>query len=249
MARKLTFLLTDKTAWKLLVRTALGILALYFLRQFDFSPAVFVAALFIFLVIYFTLSPERKILRRSILLLVFLGMVGSKILAGASFWPRFGFGCLWTLGFFALLGLTEFFFVNREQIYGLLNTLILFFSFAVFFYLNRGGNFWALGLILVLLLVSLFSEALRFFEAGAPRRTFFLSAAAGFVVLELAWILGFLPLGFLNAALFLTLISFLLRDTVVFSLRGKLNLPLILRELAILFVLGLTIFAASSWSI
>jgi hypothetical protein len=57
----------------------------------------------------------------------------------------------------------------------------------------------------------------------------------------------FLPLGFINAAAFMTLFYVLGRDVVLARLRGLLNLSLVLRELAIFAVLSIIIFATVTW--
>ena len=249
MARKLTFLLTDKTAWKLLLKTAFGLLAILFFRQFGFSYFSGAVAVIVFWGVYLSEVEERYVLGRSFWVMAFAGLAGMKFLVAAPHPFFWGFTGLWTLGFFTALGLTAFFFANRQFVYGLLNTLVLFLVFFLFFYFNQIGNFWSLGLILFLLIGTIFGEAFRFLEIGASRRTRLFSWGLAVVILELAWILSFLPLGFVNAAVFLTLVSLIVRDAVLLHFKGLLNQGFVLKELVIFWVLGLIVFAASRWSL
>ncbi|KKU98995.1 MAG: hypothetical protein UY32_C0009G0024 [Candidatus Jorgensenbacteria bacterium GW2011_GWC1_48_8] len=249
MARKLTFLLTDKTAWKLLLKTVFGLLALFIFRQFGFSYLSGAAAVIVFWGIYLSEVQERYALGRSFWVMAFAGLVGGKILASAPLALLLGFTGLWTIGFFTVLGLTAFFFANRQFVYGIFNTPVIFLVLFLFFYISQIGNFWSSGIILFLLIGLIFGEVFRFFEINAPRRTFLFSWGFAVLTLEVAWILSFLPLGFMNAAIFITLVLLVARDTVINHFKGALNLVFLLKELAIFWVLGLLVFAASKWSL
>lgn len=76
-----------------------------------------------------------------------------------------------------------------------------------------------------------------------------LAGISGILAVEFAWILSFLPLGFINAALFLTLLFLLLRDGLLVRAQGFLNLRFILREFTFFVFLGLVILAVSRWSL
>lgn len=249
MARSLTYLLTDRIRWKLAAKAALGAVSLAAFWYLDFPFWALVITVAVFVSIYLSETLERKALRRTFLVLVISGLVGAKVFGALSLPIFWGFWGLWTLGFFVALGMTGFYFVSRDAVYGFLNTLVVFLISVIFFYLNRAANFWFAGPIFFVIFSAVFGEVFGFLGVRAPRRELILSLALAFVLTEIAWILGFLPLGFLNSALFLTLFSAVIRDIVVSRFRGKLDLPLFLRELAILFILGLIIFAVSNWSI
>lgn len=251
MAKKLAFLLTDRTAWKLLFKAVLATAALLLVLRFGFNLVVLVVFFAVFIGIYFSQITERRLLRISFWLLPVFGLTAIKILL-SSFSPPFFI--VITLAFFAflffiLLGLTNFFFKDRFLVYGIFNTSLLLLLFLLVFYLGRPDNFWFLGIALFFMMVLIFEEIFRFFGIHKGKRTLAVSGVIGILAVEVAWFASFLPLGFINAAVFLTLFFLLVRDSLMVHFKGFLNLSFIFRELAFFIFLTLVIFAASQWSI
>lgn len=242
MVRALKSLLAEKTLWRLLLRTFFGVLAVYLVRFFDFHPLSVLAALAVFGAIYFRELEERRLFRMSFVLLPILTVAAIGLISPIG--PT-GPIAVFAVLFFVLLGLIDFFFKERLSVYGVFSTALVALLSIVFFYLARDpGNFWFLGTAFFLVLYLLLKEAFGIWEAGLRRLT--LSALIlSFLGLELSYILQFLPLGFLNAALFLTLFSVLARDAVISSAKGNLGFSLMMKQVTFFVILAIIIFAAS----
>lgn len=188
-------------------------------------------------------------LRRTFLALAVIGFIGfgARDFLSVAFFPVFA--VFWTAACFAAFGIVRFIFHDRRLVYGFLNTLVFFLVFLLFFHFGRPGGFWFIGTTLFFTIVFLLGETFRFLEACESRRSFLQTLAAGFILIEFAWISLLLPLGFWNAALFLTLVFVVLRETIIARFKGELNLAFFLKELAIMLTLGLIIFAASTWTV
>ncbi len=242
---KLKFLLIEKTPWRLLLKTALGVGALLFIRLLNFHPFAVLSGFFVFLIIYFREAAERRFLRFSFWLLPALTFTILRLTNSIGplglIWLLFIFAIL----FFFILGLIDLFFKERTQIYGILNTVLMLAVFLIVFYFLNLKNFWILGIALFLFLFLLFSEVFIFFEIPKGKKMLAAGSALGLLGVELAWILNFLPLGFINAALFLTLFFLLIKDALVSKAKGVLTFAFVFRELTFFIILTIIIFAAS----
>ncbi|MEK7465627.1 MAG: hypothetical protein AAB631_02525 [Patescibacteria group bacterium] len=250
MVKKLTFFLTQRIAWRLALEAALFGGFLWW-STYDSTEFLFWTLYGAFLLwIYLQEQPERKRTRIMFWFFAILSVGELKALAetfpeSASIgWVIVGF----TIFFFFLVGITSFFIKQREFVYSLLSTTLFFlvaawaFSFSGFFALMS-----ALFLFCAVLL--LFRGAFGFFDIAGRRRVWIVSAVIAFLALQAGFFLKLLPLGFLNAAAFLTLILFLMRDSVIAHYRGKLDIPFLLRGLAFFVGVAILIFAGSQWSV
>ncbi|MCP6720047.1 MAG: hypothetical protein KJI72_01805 [Patescibacteria group bacterium] len=251
MAKKLAFLLTDRTAWRLPFKTALATLTLLFVLWFDFSLVALAVFFTVFVSIYFSQITERRLLKVSFWFLPIFSLIGIKLLLSSFSPPLFIIIALalFAFLFFILLGLMSFFFKDKFLVYGIFNTSLLLLLFLLVFHLGRPDNFWFLGIVLFFMMVLIFEEVFKFFGIYKGKRTLAALGIVGILAVEIAWLTSFLPLGFINAAVFLTLFFLLVRDSLAVHFRGFLNLSFIFRELAFFVFITLIIFAASQWSI
>ena len=258
MAKKLKFLLANQIEWKLLFKAIITSLVIFGVYLLNFSFWAIFTALVALAVIFLRESPERKVFSISFWLLAILGLLGLFFLKSGglvSYFLVFGLCFLIFLLFFLWFGLVSFFFQNRFAVYGIFNTALLIGFFLVLFYLNPPSAFgsvvfilvWSLGLFLAMTFI--FKEIFSFFGVFLGKRGWLTSFSLGFLGLELAWFLAFLPLGFVNAAAFLTLLFILLRDSVLGHFQGHLNVNFVFRELTFLVFLSIIIFATAKWII
>ena len=232
----------------MLLITALGTLALFLVLRLDFSVVAVVIFLAVFSGIYFSQSVERRMLRTSFWFLPIFSIVGIKLLSPSLLLSSLSLLPFAVL-FFVLLGLMNLVFRDRFLVYGIFNTALLLLIFLIAFYAWRPGSFLILGPVLFLVVALLFMEVLGVFEIFLGRRALVVGGTLGLLAAEVVWLTGFLPLGFINAAVFATLFFLLLRDGLAVHFRGFLNLPFIFRQLTFFIVLTIVIFAASSWSV
>lgn len=250
MVKKLTFLLTQRIAWRLALEAALYAAFLWWSTH-DSIGFLFWTLYGAFLLwIYLREQPERKRTRIMFWFFAILSVGELKALMEALpesawiGWVIVGFAAF----FFFLVGITSFFMKQREFIYSLLSTALFFlvaawaFSFSELF--TRTSAVFLFSSVLLL-----FRDTFGFFDVAGRRRAWIVSAGIAFLALQVGFFLKLLPLGFLNAAAFLTLILFLLRDSIVAHYRGKLNISFLLRELAFFVGVATIIFAGSKWSI
>lgn len=249
MVKKLNFLFQNQIGWRLFLKTILASFALLgaFLLDFNFFPLL--TAFLIFGGIYFREPPEKKAVKTSFWLLALAAFYGFYLLytfsANVSL-MIFVFLLIFALIFFVLLGLINFFIPKRFAVYGILNTVIFLLIFLEFFYKQTTI---ARSVTIFIVVTLLFREAFGFFGVFLRGKVWAASLVLGLLALQMYWLVSFLPLGFINAAAFLTLFFLLLRDTMLVHFQGFLSLPFVFRELTFFILLSLVIFGTASWTI
>lgn len=148
---------------------------------------------------------------------------------------EFLFALVWGLALYLLLGVKELAFVRRENLYQILH-LILVIGLATLFFLGIMPQ-----IIFFIVLFFLFREFYLTLAPHYPQRLALIAAAGAFIILETAWVVSFLPLGFLAAAAFIALMVFISYDLLLYHLNGTLSRQIILRNAALFVVLSLII--------
>lgn len=253
MAKRLPFLSINRIAWRSLYRAAVVALALVLAVETRFAflaLALFIAAIGY---AYFTQVAERKALRVSLWSLPLVALIGFWAFPAhpAFFGGSAAFGvlafALFFGAFFILAGLGDFLFKDRFLWYGIAHTVTLLAVFLVFPLLAAASLWWLF--VFFFVLFWLFEEAFVFFGVETPRRVRAASAALTFLAVEISFLTGLLPLGALDAAAFLALLFFLLRDALVAHFEGALDRGFALRGLTVFVLFALIIFASAQWSI
>ncbi|MFA6365233.1 MAG: hypothetical protein WCW78_02415 [Candidatus Paceibacterota bacterium] len=198
--------------------------------------------------LYFSESRERQSFIASFWLLALLSALGisAALQNNASFYVPFLIVLLFTAFLSILLGLLRFFFQDRVVVYGVVNTVLLFGFFLYFFTFSLS---WTLLLFIALGIFFLLREFFLFAGILWRGRVFLGSIVISFLALELAILVRFLPLGFINATASLCLFLVLMRDTAKAHFEGTFNLSFALRSSIILLFGTALIFAASPWGI
>ena len=208
--------------------------------------AVFVFFLF-WLLIYFSFSSERKTLFTSFWLLGLYLFWGFKIISSFHF-PLAIFFLFYLSAFgllFLLFGLMNLFFKNRLAIYSFFQNFFLLIIFLIFYYSSTPPYFFPLIFFLFLSLFFLFKEAFSFFGLNFFQRQRLFALFLALAIIEVFWLSGFLSLGFINSALFLTILSAFLKKLILTHLQGKLNLSFVFQNIFLFLCLCLIIFIFS----
>ncbi len=250
MVKKFISPLINRTTWRLLEKTLLGVAALYLAYLASFSFFAVFGFLCILLYVYLTAGAARRDFRFSFWLLqvVFLLALASFSLPGLLL-------TIYGLILLALVGLMGTVFSNRLFVYGLASIAVALSFFAVLFSRSPSfsqnsfwSEFWWL-LFTFGVVYWLFKEYWQTFASWESRKMRLYGMSLGVLSAELAAIVVFLPLGFLNAAAFLSLLFLVSRDTVMAHEKGFLNPSFVFREITLFIVISSIIFAAVSWRI
>lgn len=247
MAKKFLLPYLGQIASRSLSRAAI-LTFLLFLISRGFGSSFWLNFFFILIAFafYLMLPADRVFIRFSYALLLFLGLIGANFIKQ----PPFALLSLILFGalLFIFFGLAYFQFSDRYLVYGIWQTMLMFFLFLVIFFFSGALRF-SPSAVLFFVLWPMFSEVLSFFDVarGKPKAAF--AAVPAYLGAMISFPLLYLPLGFINAAVFLTLFMLLIRDILLFHFQGNLDFPFILKELTFFIVIGTLVFAASRWSL
>lgn len=227
-----------KIHWPLLVRSAF--LAFFWL----FSPAW----VFLLCALYFYFSPYFQPWRIFFSFAVFLTL--------ALFVPPLFGVWLYAAGiaigviFYLILGVKDLVLINRQFAYQTLRLLLFTSILLLFFWWGQSPSLlfvWRL-LFLSAFLFALHYEYFSFFFEGNPSNSF-AAALTAFLLFEAAWVLVWLPIGFLNATAVELLILFMLNDFILRHINGNLNRKITLTNFTVFIFSLLAIFLVSDWTI
>lgn len=241
-------LFLKKIEWKLVAKIAFVALALLWAWGSDFAALPLVLFVLAPAIVYFSESPERRHFRASFWLMSLTALIAMMMVQGGG---GISIASLLIALFFAAgmaveVGLFRFFFRSRSVVFGILHIALMMAMFFIFFAAS-------LSLFSVLfLLVSLSFLLYEFFALiNVPwhGRVLLMSVALAFFGVELALLLRFTPLGFVNASAFMGLLMLLTRDAARAHFEGTLDLAFVLRGLLIFLFMSVAIFGLSVWGI
>lgn len=216
----------------LLLRTLIAALGVYFLRESSFGIGTLLLFLLLFWVIY--LRPplnNRKFLVSALSLLALPILL--PLVVGILEWLLL---ILWAIAFFLFLGVKNLILLRRQGNYEIVH-LLLVFGFGVLYLLGF------LPLIpQILLFLTFFLLAREFYSVLAPpypQRLVLAAATHALLLVEIAWIISFLPINFLAGAAFLTLITLIFHDLILHHFQGTLSRQIILRNMTLFVALSI----------
>ncbi|PIR07335.1 hypothetical protein COY65_01030 [Candidatus Jorgensenbacteria bacterium CG_4_10_14_0_8_um_filter_39_13] len=251
MVKQLKLLLINPTVWKLTFKVLIGLLVIYLSQLLNFSWLAGFIFFISWLLIYFSFSSEKQWLFSSFWLTGFYTFWGFKIILNfpvrisTSLLIYFAAGLI----FFLLFGLMNLYFKNRLSAYSFFQDFLLMVIFLIFFHSLSLPWLFPLGFVLFFSLFFLFKEVFSFAGLNFYRRHAVISLLLALGTVEVAWLVGFLPLGFINGAIFLTLFSFICRDTALTHFKGGLTLSFVFIQISLFLLLSLIIFIFSPWSL
>ncbi|MEK7593431.1 MAG: hypothetical protein AAB464_01820, partial [Patescibacteria group bacterium] len=145
--------------------------------------------------------------------------------------------------FFILLAIKNLFFINRENYYHFLNNFLFFAVFLIFFQIDKTRFFWLWYLVLFFAVFALFKEPLvqrNYF----PSKIDLLAACLAMVIIQYAWALSLLPIGFLNSLVLMTTGALILKDLLANYLNGLLSRRIVLKNITLFVIFSLIVFIA-----
>lgn len=260
MVKKLTSFLIRRTELRSLARGFVATLALVWATSGAVSWFSAVVLGLILGALYLSQPKERALVRVSFWASAILVTVGQSLIGTV---PAPANSTLFRVAIFAAFFIVQsalFGLMNRDvqwrgPVYATANSVLLFGVGIIFFVLNQPA-FINVSFIAQLFPIGVFlgaallvHESLVFMGRGVRSRSLALSAVLGFIAVEAATLILFLPLGVVNAAVVLALILTFLRDTTTAHFEGMLSAPFVLRELVIFVVIFVVVFALSPWSV
>ncbi len=205
----------------------------------------------VFLGLYISEPPERKMVAVSYWMLVFSSLfVLGDISKSFSLWiiPII----LYMGAFWIFFSFVAFKFKSRALVHGIINTLGLFsllLAIGIIFPSPASGWFLIALPLVFFCFFWLLRESFAFSSMFLGKRRDLISLALSLLGVELFWIFHFLPFGILNASAFIAITLSLVRDALLVYEEGKLNLGFVLRQITLFVVVFLAFSIASPWSI
>lgn len=153
--------------------------------------------------------------------------------------------------FFLLLGVKNFAFIHRQNIFNVLSGFLYFMVSVAFFIVDKSKSLSFLFYYLITFFAFYFilKESFDFLPANFPKsRKSLIVIGTTFLIAELLIGVALLPIGFLNSAALMLLFVFILEDFISYYLKGGLNRRIILNNITILIAAVIFIFATSKWT-
>ena len=158
--------------------------------------------------------------------------------------------------FFLFLGIKNLVFANRYQVYQFLNNFLFFLIFIIFFSSDKSQLFFLKYLILFSSSFFIFKELLNWhfsrFESQLQisiQRINAYSAVFSFLLGQLVLATALLPIGFLNLSALMLVFVLTSKDLIINHLEGKIDKNSVLKNITIIILFSIVIFAVSKWKI
>ncbi len=179
------------------------------------------------------------------LVLVLLGVATIGILDASLFLTAAAILC--AALFYLIAGLKTLTLADRPDTVLLRNLLLFYLLFTLFFIQDKSGYF-ALTLVTTSGLAFLiFYDWIFDWVGGFPKRHFLAAGVASFIVAESLWGTALLPLGVINSANLLLLITYILTDFLKNYFQGTLNRQHIIKNGVLFVILFLVVLLTSAW--
>jgi len=238
MATKLR-LISGKIHWPLLAKA--GLLGLVWL----FAPFW----LFALVALYLYFSPYFQPLKllRSLIVFLFICYMLPPFVLSFPYITAFFISCV----FYLLLGVKDLVLINRQSAYQALRFFLISTIFVLFFWWGQSAEaiFVPRWLGLFVAAFMLYREYLWLVLEESSEKIALGAILASVIIFELAWVLAWLPIGFLNATAVLLLAVFILDDFIMHHFKGDLDRQKLLSNFTVFVFSLLIIFALSDWTI
>lgn len=214
-----------------------GFLLLLKLGDFRLLPILF------FLWAAFLLSSWNY--QPSFLFFLGIAMATAKLLESGLF--LFLAAVIFSALFYLSVGIKELLIVHRQE-WGFIKNLILFYAlFLLFFISDKSGWFLAKYLGIFLAAFFILKDWFLASESSFLKRAGVAAGVLALLDLQLLWIVGLLPLGPVNAANLMVLITYILFNFTIHHFQGQIDRRFVFRKIAIFVLLLIFIFATSRW--
>lgn len=250
MAEKLKSLLLDRTLWRLASRAGSLALALFLVRLFSASWWSLLLYVFSCTSLYKNFIRERKFLSVHFLALNGLA-IAVMFISPYSFSSIAAILLVFAILIFFLISLSQFSIKREPLVYRFTENCVVLTLFITVFSLPQiFFDFSYLAypfLFAVLLLLS--RESLLFSGIQFSRRALLYAAGLSFIILQIVFLVFFLPLGFINASALLLLLTALLKNSILTAFEGLVDNRFIVKEVSIGVLITLLIFILSTWEL
>lgn len=240
MLKKLKSALKEPASLSTLKAAIFAVLLFLAASHWLFAVILVLAALF------FYFSGQSGSFFYSFLILLASSLIISYWLLVISYWLAIMSAAVFGVLFFILLAIKNLFFINRENYYHFLNNFLFFAVFLIFFQIDKARFFWLWYLVLFLAVFALFKELLiqrNYF----PSKINLLAVCLAFIIIQYAWALSLLPIGFLNSLALMTIGALILKDLLANYLNGLLSRRIVLKNITLFMISSLIVFVASIW--
>lgn len=154
-----------------------------------------------------------------------------------------------SLLFYLIVGIKELLIVHRSEWSFFKNLLLFYAIFFLFFLTDKSSWFLVKYLSIFAVSFALLREWLLAYESAFVKRVNLASLALAFIIIEVLWVTALLPLGPINSANLLVLITYILFSFIAHYFQGQINRKFILKKITIFALLLLLIFVTSGWRI
>ena len=186
--------------------------------------------------------------RYAFIVLLGVSVLGMRILdSNIFFLPGI---ILYSFIFYLILGIKEVVFIKRSRVYYILGLLLFYNLFSIFFLADKSELFFFkyIGIIVAVFLI--FREWLALISTfHFPKREFIVSVVAALVVAEFLWVTALLPVGFIAASNFMTLLVLIIGNFLVNHFIGGISKEYLVQQIVFLVLISIFIFLTSGWFI
>lgn len=238
----------DKALERLLLKSLFFV---FLLLWANVSQSIFAVIIYLITAFYFYFSPFSNLNIKKLFTSFLVVLIAPLFLSFYSLAYFSSLAFIWGIFFFIVFGIKDDIFKNSQLIYQILNNFLLFFLFIFLFSIDKSqfflikyiGFFIAAFFLIKEFFIWQFAE-LNIFVAAKIN---IFAAVMTLLIFQLAWVIMFLPIGFLNSAALMLVVLLMLKDLAIAYLNKSLDQPLIMKNITIILIFGLIIFMASRW--
>lgn len=149
---------------------------------------------------------------------------------------------LFSFLFYIAVGIRSLTLIHRSE-WNYAKNLLLFYAVFLFFFLADKSSWFLIKYLAV------FGASFFLLREWFAARTKFAALVSAFLLSQFLWATALLPLGPINSANLMVLLVYILFDFTSHYFQGNINRQLVMKNIAVLVLLLLIIFATSGWGI
>ncbi|MDE2001342.1 MAG: hypothetical protein KGI60_02105 [Patescibacteria group bacterium] len=213
-----------------------------------FSVAGGTAFAVLAVVMYFSPLAERYPTKGAFAVLLGVAMIAAQFLHETPFWLPMS--VVSAALFAAVLGIKEYLFIQRSRIYYVTALGLLYLAYLLFFLSDKSAYFLPKYGAVIIAAYLLFREWLSVISTFQfPKRERVAALVGAFLVAQLLWATALLPIGFLNSATLMLLVTFTIGELLVNYFLQAANRRFLYQLLTVSGILFLIICWTSGWTL
>lgn len=154
--------------------------------------------------------------------------------------------------FFLLLGVKNLIFISRQSVFNFLTGILYFIVIITYFIAYKIDPFRYIFYLFLSFgsFYLLIKESLDFlFEDFLKKKKVLIALTSAFMIVEAMSVVSLLPIGFLNSAVLVLMMIFVLEDFIFYHIKGGLSRQAVYQNIAIMVISAIFIFITSRWGI